>query len=103
MKVLWTVESRRDLSEIRDYISLDSPSGADRVFRAIVDSTKRLIRFPQSGRRVPGWPREHLREVIAPPYRVVYTVEDRGVVVLAVLHGKRDAAAFLSRLRGEQE
>jgi addiction module RelE/StbE family toxin len=103
MKVLWTEESRRDLSEICDFISLDSPSSAEHVLLEIVDSTRRLTRFPESGRRVPGWPEQHLREVICPPYRVVYTIENRVVVILAVLHGKRDAAAFLLRLRGEQE
>lgn len=103
MKVLWTEESRRGLSEIRDYIGLDSPSSAERVLRDIVESTKRLMRVPQSGRRLPGWLQEHLREVISPPYRVVYAVENRVVVILAVLHGKRDAAAFLLRLRGEEQ
>ncbi|MCI0354632.1 MAG: type II toxin-antitoxin system RelE/ParE family toxin [Acidobacteria bacterium] len=102
MTVVWTEESRRDLSEIREYISLDSPPSADRVLRQIIDSTQRLKQFPESGRRVPESPNTDLREVVVPPYRVIYAVQEGAVVILGVAHGRRDAQAFLARLRGEQ-
>ncbi|MGH9555075.1 MAG: type II toxin-antitoxin system RelE/ParE family toxin [Terriglobales bacterium] len=102
MTVVWTEESRRDLSEIRDYISLDSPSSADRLLQQIIDSTHRLKQFPASGRRVPESPRADLREVVVQPYRVIYAVEERTVVILGVAPGRRDAQAFLARLRGER-
>ena len=43
--------------------------------------------FPQSGRMVPEYQDINIREVIEPPYRIVYRVTPNRVDVLAVFHG----------------
>ena len=54
-------------------------------------TVERLRDFPESGRIVPEYPGSALREVIVPPYRVVYRFDaERDLVqVLGVLHGSR--------------
>src|SRR3546814_18720642 len=48
--------ARHDLDAIIDYIALDDPAAAEKVFRAIVATARRLPRFPELGRagRLPG-------------------------------------------------
>jgi plasmid stabilization system protein ParE len=102
MTVVWTEKSRRNLRAIRDYIRRDSPPAADRMLQQIFDATLRLMQFPESGRAVPESPRTDLREVIVSPYRVFYAVQGTTVLILGVVHGQRNAQAFLAQLRGKQ-
>jgi toxin ParE1/3/4 len=59
------------------------------VVRKILASTRSLASFPFSGRRVPEFDDESLREVFAFSYRVIYRIESDLVIVAAVIHGKR--------------
>ncbi len=42
------------------------------------------------GRRVPELADPHLRELIVPPYRLIYRIDPDTVWVLALVHGRRD-------------
>lgn len=44
---------------------------------------------PQSGRMVPEYQHEHVREVIESPYRIIYRILEDRIDVVAVLHGAR--------------
>jgi plasmid stabilization system protein ParE len=45
---------------------------------------------PLLGRAVPELQPRPYRELIVPPYRIVYEVEPRRVLVLRVWHGRRE-------------
>jgi len=49
-----------------------------------------LARFPRSGRKVPEFDDENVRELIVYSYRVIYRVQKDEIVVAAVVHGKRN-------------
>ena len=52
--------------------------------------SQQISDFPLSGRLVPEYEEYKVREVIEPPYRIIYRlVADRHVDVLAVIHGAR--------------
>jgi len=58
--------------------------------RRVIDAVGRLERFPRSGKVVPELNRDDVREVIAPPYRIVYRiVGDSNIHTLTVHHGAR--------------
>ena len=88
-RVVWSPRAVRDLEAIADYIAEDSPAYASVVVRSIVSQTKRLARFPRSGRKVPEFDDENIREVLAYSYRIVYELKPREVTIAAVIHGKR--------------
>ena len=92
MRVDWSNRARDDLAELVDYISRDSALYARIFGEKIVLSTRRLRDFPHSGRMIPEADDQSLREVIVQGYRVMYRVESARVLVLAVMHGSRDAA-----------
>lgn len=50
-KVLFTAEAKRDIEEIKKYISnqLHSPAGAERILILIINKISNLAKFPELG------------------------------------------------------
>ena len=88
-RIVWSSRALADLESIATYISRDSPAYARTVVRKIIGLTRNLAEFPLSGRKMPELDDDQVRELIAYSYRIIYRVEDREVIVAAVVHGKR--------------
>ena len=58
------------------------------IVEEILAAVDRLERFPLMGRHVPERPRNDLRELIKPPYRIVYQV-DEVVRILTIFRASR--------------
>ncbi len=90
-----------DLDDIADYIAQhDAPEKADAVVRRIEETLSSLDTLPNRG----SHPRELLalgerafREIYFKPYRIVYQVLEREVVVVLIADGRRDMQALLTR------
>jgi plasmid stabilization system protein ParE len=54
-----------------------------------MNQTKTLASFPRSGRKVPEFDDEDIREVFAYSYRIIYRLQQDEVLIAAVIHGKR--------------
>jgi plasmid stabilization system protein ParE len=52
--------------------------------------SQQIADFPLSGRRVPEYDADQIREVIEGPYRIIYHMKLDQVDVLAVIHGAMD-------------
>jgi addiction module RelE/StbE family toxin len=85
----WSQRALRDVEGIADYIAKDSPAYAAVVVRNIIAQTKMLSQFPRSGRKVPEFDDEGIRELLAYGYRIIYRIEQDRVIISAVIHGKR--------------
>jgi len=88
-RVVWSGRALADLETIAEYIARDSPAYAAGVVRTVVNHTKTLSRFPRSGRKVPEFDDENIRELLAYSYRVIYRIQDEEILIAAVIHGKR--------------
>ena len=87
-EVRWTPQAADDLQAIYDFIARDSPYYAQAIVEDILAAIDRLERFPLMGRHVPERPRDDLRELIKPPYRIVYRVG--GVIrILTIFRASR--------------
>ena len=89
MKVVWTMRARRRLQEIHDYIANDQPVNAKRFIARILARGEQIGDQPRSGRMVPEYQRETIREVFEGDYRIVYRIRSQRVDVMAVHHGAR--------------
>jgi plasmid stabilization system protein ParE len=88
--VIWSIPALKELSTIRRYISQKtSPESATRVTAEITDATERLGNFPDSGRIVPEYSRPDLRELIVPPYRVIYRRSYQAAEIAHIVHTRR--------------
>jgi plasmid stabilization system protein ParE len=56
----------------------------------ITGRSQQITDFPFSGRKVPEYDLEKIREVIEGPYRLIYHIKPDQIDVLAVIHGARD-------------
>lgn len=74
IEVRWTPQAADDLQAIYEFIERDSPHYAQMIVEDLLAAIDRLEQFPLIGRHVPERQREDLREIIKPPYRIVYRV-----------------------------
>jgi plasmid stabilization system protein ParE len=88
-KVVWSPEALEDIESIAEYIGRDSEFYASSVVTKIVDLAGSLGKFSLIGRVVPELNDENIRERFAYSYRVIYRIEKRRILILAVVHGKR--------------
>jgi len=97
-RVQWSQVAVRDLEEIVAFIAADAPKAAARVLTDLESRATTLGRHPDRGRLVPellhfgfrGW-----RELVVAPYRIVYRIAGREVIVLAVFDGRRELSDVL--------
>ena len=87
MRVRWTENAVRQLLDIYEYISENSPVYAKRTVDRLTRRSEQIASFPRSGRKVPEYPAEDIREVIEKPYRIIYRIKADQIDVLAVVHG----------------
>ena len=88
-RVGWSQRALRDVEGIAEYIAQDSPVYAAVVVRNIIAQTKMLSRFPRSGRKVPEFDDDDIRELLVYSYRIIYRIEEDKVIISTVIHGKR--------------
>ena len=89
-KIIWTLESADDLEAIATYIARDSGFYARSFIREIRDTSLSLKEFPERGRMVPEFSNTAVRELFIKEYRLIYKIEESRIVVLGIIHGKRD-------------
>jgi addiction module RelE/StbE family toxin len=86
VKIVWTEFALEDLSLIHEYISKDSKVYADRVIDKIINRVDQLQAFPKSGRVVPEFNEETLRELIQGNYRIIYKISSAQVSIIRIHH-----------------
>jgi len=89
-RVTFAESAIRDLEDVRDwYVSQDAPAVGDRLVARIVEEVERLVAFPESGRIVPEFDVPQLRELIYPPFRIVYRLDVDRVRIVRVWRSER--------------
>jgi toxin ParE1/3/4 len=79
-----------DLEGIRAWYSeREVPEIGERILHDVVAAVERLADYPESGRVVPEFGIAQLREVIQPPFRIVYRVDKDRVRIVRVWRSER--------------
>jgi toxin ParE1/3/4 len=90
MSVHWTHAAIEHLVSIYEYVAHDSKPYAERLIDRLTRRSEQIAAFPQSGRMVPEFKDESIREVIERPYRIIYRIKTDQIDILAVVHGAQD-------------
>lgn len=93
VRILFTPQARTQFLAALDYIRNDNPSAAVRMRNKAERVLRRLIDFPESGRRVPEFPELPFREVQVAPFRFFCRQEADGIWVVGVWHAAQLPAA----------
>ena len=89
MRVHWTENAIGHLVNIYEYIAINSPTYGRRMVDRIPRRSEQIAEQPLSGRKVPEYESEDIRELIETPYRIIYRIKPDQIDVLAVIHGAR--------------
>ncbi len=100
-KVLLTAGAESDLDDLHRYIAEhDAPDRADYVLDRLMEVAGSLANFPERG----SHPQELLalgireyRQSFFKPYRVIYRVIGKQVIIYVIADGRRDVQSLLSR------
>ena len=89
-----------DITEIWEYIAKDNPFAAERVRQDLLEGVRKLVAFPRQGHFRPDLTARPIRFHVVGAYLIAYASDRTPLVVLAVLHGRRNPrvlAAILGR------
>jgi len=96
-------EAAQDLIEIWEYIAEDNPLAAKRVREDILDAVRKLVPFPHQGHRRPDLTSRPLRFQVVRNYVIAYAPDEKPLLVIAVIHGRRSPRVMAAILRGREE
>jgi toxin ParE1/3/4 len=97
-EVIWADVAAQDLKDIIAYIAAHSPDQAVKILHTIKGKVTSLQNLPERGRLVPELCDEGImiyRELISPPWRIIYRLAETSVLVLAVLDSRRNIEDIL--------
>ena len=97
-QIVWAEIAENDLMEIIEYIANDSLDNALQIFDEIKQHASSLYSFPERGRVVPELQEQGIytyRELIIPPWRMIYRMSAKDVYVLSVLDSRRNVEDIL--------
>ena len=80
------------LSRSQAYIERDSSFYAKAVVTKIIDLSRSLATLPKRGRIVPEIEDQNIRELFVHSYRLIYQIRKDRILIIAVVHGKRQLA-----------
>jgi toxin ParE1/3/4 len=90
MKILWTREALRQLTESEDFIAKDNAARAAAFVDEMASHAETLLSGePRIGRVVPEISHPDIRELLFKKYRIVYRVNKNNVEILTVFEGHR--------------
>jgi plasmid stabilization system protein ParE len=92
-------DALKDLDEIWEYIASDSIEAADRVREEIYDAIKSLVPFPYVGHQRPDFTKHPLRFQTVREYVIAYAADEKPLLIVAVLHGRRSPRVVAAILR----
>ena len=100
-QILVSVEAEKDIEDIFDYIAKkDSPENALYVLDMLENLILSLDENPERGHYPPELSRQGIkeyREIIFKPYRVIYEILNKKVIIHLCVDGRRDIKTLLER------
>ena len=97
-QIVWAGVAESDLKGIIYFMAIDSPANALKILKKIKQSASSLYNFPERGRVVPELRDQGIftyRELIVPPWRIIYRISAKDVYVLSVLDSRRNVEDIL--------
>lgn len=88
-----------DIFEIWRFIAEDNVNAANRVENEIWDAFAELAKFPEMGHERPALTSRPLRFWLVRAYLLVYAPDERPLLIVAVLHGKRNPRLMATILK----
>ena len=90
LRIIFAESAVTDLEQIREYyLEQQVPEVGDRFVREIIALIEDLSSHPDKGRVVPEFNQSKLRELVHPPYRIVYRRDPQSLSIVRVWRSER--------------
>lgn len=90
MKIHIADSAFADLQDIKDYYQSQLvPDIGDKLVREIIQHIETLPANPDKGRKVPEFNQQKIRELIHPPFRIVYLREIASIHIVRIWRSER--------------
>lgn len=89
MRIVWTTPALTELDEIADYISLDNIDAAKKLVREVHAHISQLSQFPESGKPLHEPERSVYRELVHPPCRVFYRIDEDTIYIVHIMRSEQ--------------
>jgi toxin ParE1/3/4 len=89
LKISWSPSAIAHFEEICNYIARDSGTYSSIFAKKVNAIVKSIPDFPKSGRVVPEYDDDNLREKILGNYRIVYRIKQDVIEIVTVSSGAR--------------
>ncbi|MBI4826233.1 MAG: type II toxin-antitoxin system RelE/ParE family toxin [Nitrospirae bacterium] len=93
--IKWSPRAASNFEDICDYIAKDSRYYAALFAKKIISIVETISQFPKTGRVVPEYNNENLREKIYENYRIVYRIKNEIIEIVVICHGARQLENIL--------
>jgi len=96
--IIWAGVAENDFKGIVEYIATESPANALKTLKKIKQKASNLYTLPERGRIVPELRDQGIllyRELMVPPWRIIYRISETKVYVLSVLDARQNVEDIL--------
>ncbi len=96
--IIWAGVAENDLRDIIEYIAIDSPANTLKALEKVKKRASSLYTLPERGRIVPELQDQGIllyRDLIVPPWRIIYRISEMKVYVLSVLDARQNVEDIL--------
>ena len=84
MKIIYSLEAKNQLQEIKEYISLDNKNKAINHLKQIKSKIEIIGKYPYIGKINATMDNEKIREFIILGYKVIYKINNKSITILAI-------------------
>lgn len=88
MKIIWSPRANAELEAEIEWIARERPQTAAAWLRRIRDATFQLADFPGRGKLLREFPDSSYRELVVPPYRIVYLSDPDDLIIITLKHSR---------------
>lgn len=90
IKITFAASAVNDLKAIRNwYGEQQAPAMGEKLINEVIFQIERLADFPESGRIVPEFGIENLREITYSPFRIVYRLDESRARIVRIWRSER--------------
>lgn len=91
-----------DITSIWEFIAEDNLRAAGRVREEILDAIRRLVPFPRQGHSRTDLSSRPLRFQTVRDYLIDYAADEKPLLIIAVLHGRRSPRVIAAILKARK-
>ena len=95
MKIDFSIDARKDLERLKEFISNKNPKAAIRIVNELINGISSLLEFPDLGTRVKESPSpDSVRDIYVLDYHIRYLKLSKGIFLVRIWHQKEGRRIF---------